>query len=228
MLDLSIIKTLDFPEDQYYREKFQKNQIVLHHTASGRGIDGDFMHWLNTPERIATFLIIDHDGRFYQLYSSAYWGHHLGVKTEVFQEHGIYPHGSNLKLNRNSIAIELDSWGWLEKKGDKFYSYVGTSVSPDNVQEYPNGFNGHQYYEKYTPEQIEALRQMLLYLGEKYDIPLAYNPKMWVPNKQALKGESGIWTHVSFRSDKTDCHPQPELIEMLKGLTTIDNTKLNL
>jgi hypothetical protein len=41
---------------------------------------------------------------------------------------------------------------------------------------------------------------------------------MFDVSKEALSGESGIWSHTSFRSDKSDIHPQGELIKMLKSL----------
>ena len=37
-------------------------------------------------------------------------------------------------------------------------------------------------------------------------------------NSAALTGKPGLWTHVNFRGDKSDCHPQPQLIEMLISL----------
>ena len=52
-----------------------------------------------------------------------------------------------------------------------------------------------------------------------YNIPLGYRgDKIWDVSEEALKGEVGVWTHVSDRPDKSDCHPQPELLEMLKSL----------
>jgi len=39
---------------------------------------------------------------------------------------------------------------------------------------------------------------------------------MWNLNNSALEGTPGIWTHVSFRPDKSDCHPQLSLIKLLK------------
>jgi len=46
---------------------------------------------------------------------------------------------------------------------------------------------------------------------------------MWDVSQRALSGEPGIWTHVSYRQKpgKTDCHPQPELIEMLKTIASL-------
>jgi hypothetical protein len=41
---------------------------------------------------------------------------------------------------------------------------------------------------------------------------------MWDISANALKGVNGIYTHVSYRSDKNDCSPQFNLIETLKTL----------
>jgi len=73
-------------------------------------------------------------------------------------------------------------------------------------------------FEKYTDKQILAVRQLLVYWKSRYGIPLTYNDAMWDVNNDALNGKGGVWTHVSYRSDKSDCHPQPELIAMLKSL----------
>ena len=49
----------NFPSSQYVNERTTKRQIVLHHTASGPGVDGDINWWMKTPERVATHFIID-------------------------------------------------------------------------------------------------------------------------------------------------------------------------
>ena len=41
---------------------------------------------------------------------------------------------------------------------------------------------------------------------------------MWNLNEDALKGEPGIWSHTSYRPDKSDVSPQENLIKMLKNL----------
>ena len=74
------------------------------------------------------------------------------------------------------------------------------------------------YYQKYTAAQIEKTRQVLVFFNEKYNIPLDYNEDIWDVTERALKGEPGIFTHNSVRIDKTDVHPQPELIKMLESL----------
>jgi N-acetyl-anhydromuramyl-L-alanine amidase AmpD len=229
-INLTKIKTYPFPENKYFKEEFTKTQVVLHHTVSGPNVDGDVSTWLNCKDRVATAIIVARDGTPYQLFSSKYWAYHLG--------------SGDHNQDRRSIGIEIDNWGWLtlgtgslkayriEKpkyfipwslkitNPNKYYTYYGNTVDVP-VQYYPNKFRGYQYYEKYTDEQIQTVGELLLLWKDKYGISLKYNEDMWDLNQKAMKGEPGIWTHDSFRKDKTDCHPQPELIDMLKTLETL-------
>jgi N-acetyl-anhydromuramyl-L-alanine amidase AmpD len=219
LLNLKSIIQIDFPFNQYYRAKYKKNQIVLHHTVSGKGVEGDISWWKQTKSRIATSLIFDRSGRIYQCFSTRYWAHHLGIKAR-----------NNGKLNKESIGIELDSWGGLKKVNSNWYpAYYGdrleklvisNKIRPvTNVVEYPRGFRGYYAFEKYSDKQIESVRKMLIFLGERYGISLEYHDDMWGYSNKALSGVNGVWSHVSFRKDKSDCHPQKELVDMLKSLT---------
>lgn len=207
---LDKIEFVPFPDTQYYRRKEPKTQAVLHHTVSGEGVSGDVAWWLSTKSRIATHFIISRSGKIRQNYSSKYWAHHLGIKTKIFEDNNIDPSGKNLWLNMKSIGIELDSWGGLKKSE--------TTKVNGFVENYPDKFRGYEFFETYTPKQITALRELLKYLCDKYNIPLNYNEDMWDVSKDALNGKPGIWSHTSFRPDKSDCHPQESLIKMLKNL----------
>lgn len=228
-LDLNEINLVDFPHDQYYRRQTNKKQIVLHHTVSGQGADGDINWWLQTSSRIATHIIVDWKGDIYQCYSTKYWGHHLGVKSNFISE--METKKSNVYLNKHSIGIEIDSWGGLVRYNKNWYPakwdsnkrkfVANTSMTPiknNNVQTYSKKFRGFYGFEKYTDAQIESVRKLITYWKSRYDIPLTYNDQMWDVNKDALNGKAGVWAHVSYRPDKSDCHPQPELIKMLKSL----------
>jgi len=217
-LNLKEIITVDFPTDQYMREAHDKKQIVIHHTVSGQGVNGDISWWRQTADRVGTAIIVGWDGKIYQCFGSKYWAWHLGLKT-----------ANNKELNRGSIGIEIDAWGglvrtnrlWYPAKWDKSLKKMvaNTKVAPiKNVQVYEEGFRGFYGFEKYTDAQIEAVRQLLVFWNGRYKIPLDYNEDMWKISNKALAGEPGVWTHVSYRKDKSDCHPQPELVEMLKSL----------
>jgi hypothetical protein len=128
-----------------------------------------------------------------------------------------------------SIGIEIDSWGGLVEDGGKWYPAMWDStlkkmvankkIKPiENVEKYPNKFKGFYGFEKYTDAQIQTVEKLLIFWKEKYNIPLTYNSTMFDVSKEALAGKSGVWTHVSFREDKSDCHPAPNLVQMLKSL----------
>jgi N-acetyl-anhydromuramyl-L-alanine amidase AmpD len=222
-IDFNKIKMLVLPDGQYVKEEYPKKQIVLHHTASGDNIEGIIADWAVTKERVATAFIIKRDGTPYQTFSSKYFAWHLGA--------------SNLSLEQRSIGIELASWGYLVKGNGtvqsiggkmvktipgKFYADYGNIVECD-VQEYKDGFRGHTYYEKYSNEQIITVGEILLFFKQKYNIPLTYNEDMWNVTKRALNGDPGIWAHVSYlpASMRTDIHPQPEMIEMIKTISKL-------
>jgi len=214
-LDLNKIVKVDFPADQYYAEEHPKVQIVLHHTVSGGNAARVVEQWKADKQRIGTAFCIGGDGTIVQAYSSKYYAYHLGIKG-----------AASKKLETGSIGIEICNWGILTKKEDGKYHNAyynaqkpAASIVPDaEVITYPKPFRGSLYYHRYTPAQIESVRQLLVFLCDKFKISKAYNEDMWDYSEKAMNSQNGIWAHVSFRTDKSDCHPQPELVEMLKKL----------
>lgn len=206
-LDIKKIVQLKFPENQYMREEQVKKQIVIHHTVSGPDAVTVFEGWSSNPDRVATSFAISGNGTIVQGFGSKYWAHHLGLKRP-----------NNTALNKASIGIEVCNWGGLTFKDGKYYSAFMREVPAANVIDYGKKFRGFRFFHKYTPAQIESLRQLLVFLADKYGIAKTYNADMWDISSNALSGKNGIYTHVSYRQDKSDMHPQEELVEMLKGL----------
>ena len=224
------VKDYDFPSDQFYEVNTHKSLIVLHHMASGTGIKGDLNWWLSNSSRVATCCAIQRNGDISTMFSSKNWAHALGIKIKEFDKFNIprkYRIDSKGKkyvsnneiLNEKAIQVELDSWGQLTKKGNDFFSWTGKRIDKSLVHSYDSKFRGHHHYEKYTDESIRSLEKLLLYWNKTYNINVSFKGMiMFEQNKRALSGESGVWGHVSYRSDKNDIHPQPELISMLKTL----------
>lgn len=230
-INLSRIRAVDFPEDQYHPYEYDKYQVVLHHTVSGPGIRGDVNTWLSDEKRIATCIIIGTDGVAYQCFSSKYWAHHIGASKSLLQERGFDDWASrNVKLNKESIAVEIDNWGWLDKVGKGKYKtpYGNTiSLSDDKVIEYNPEYRGKKYFQMYNKSQLKTLGELLLFWKDRYNIPLDYKgDKMFDINDRALGGEPGVWTHTSYRPypdkyQKWDCHPDPNLKSMLRTISTL-------
>ena len=213
-LDTSKIVQVRLKETQYYQEEFPKKQIVLHHTVSNGNAKNVMSWWAKTPAKVGTAFIIDREGIIHQCFSSKHWAHHLGTKAK-----------NNKQLNQESIGIELCSWGPLTRKENpmlkgspKFFSSSGTEVPKEEVVKLEKPFRGHLYYQKYTSSQLKSLQILVNYLCEMYTIPKNYKADMWDYSRSAMIGSPGIYTHVSFRKDKSDCFPQIEIINILKSL----------
>jgi len=214
--------------DQYFREAVPKRTIYLHHTAGNSNPYGVLKWWGQTKVKTGTAFVIAgkptrswhdwKDGDLIQAFSSKYWAWHLGVNNSNM------PPGSEDRtiLNAQAIGIELCNWGYLTLRNGKFYSYTNSVIPADEVEDFGMmEYRGYRYYHRYTDAQIETLRELLLYLGEAYDIPLCYKgDQMFDLDQRAFEGESGVWTHTSVRAGgekgKTDCSPQLHLIKMLK------------
>lgn len=213
-LDIQAIKQVRLKDNQYFAESSPKTQIYLHHTAGNGNAEGVSRYWNGNDSRIATAFIIGENGTIVQCFSSKHWAWHLGIDTEDFARNG----AKYSNLNKLSVGIEVCNWGYLKKKGDKYYNYAGGVVNPSFVTELDQPYKGYKYWYKYSDAQIESLRQLVVYLCETYDIPKDYRSEIWSIDKEAFKGSKGIFTHNSVRKDKSDMYPCPRVIEMLKNL----------
>ena len=210
-LDTSKIVQVRLKETQFYQEEFPKKQIVLHHTVSNGNAKSVMNWWTSTPSKIGVAFIIDREGIIHQCFSSKHWAHHLGTKAK-----------NNKQLNQQSIGIELCSWGGLTikenpmlKGNPKFFSSTGTEVKKEEVVKLDKPFRGYLHFQKYTSSQLKSLQILVNYLCETYGIPKSYNSDMWDYSRMAMNGNPGIYTHVSFRKDKSDCFLQNEFIYSL-------------
>jgi hypothetical protein len=213
-LDISKIKQVRLKDNQFFKEESPKTQIYLHHTAGNGNAEGVSRYWNGNETRIGTAFIIGEDGTIVQCFSSKHWGWHLGIDNQDFARNG----ANYVNLNKCSVGIEVCNWGYLTKKGDKFYNYAGGVIKPENVTELDKPFKGFKYWYKYSDAQIEALRQLVVYLCETYDIPKDYRAEIWGIDKEAFKNTKGIFTHNSVRKDKSDMYPCPRVIKMLQSL----------
>lgn len=170
------------------------------------------------PYKVATSYIIGRrassngdsafDGKVFRAFDDKYWAFHLGVS------------GTNGKYDKSSIGIEVCNYGYCKVVDGKFINYVNREVPANEVVDLGREFRGYRYWEKYTDEQIESLRKLLVYLIDKYDIEIEHGIYDWDwfdYDVDKLEG-NGLRTHVQVRKDKTDMFPQKELIDMLNSL----------
>lgn len=202
--------------DQFYDTVQSKKQIVLHHTAGGPNPFNVVHGWQFSPERVATSYVISgkedstkkyKEGEIIQCFDDSKWAYHLGLKNTA-----------NEKLNQESIGIEICNWGQLILKDGKYLNYVNKEVPATEVVKLEPPYRGFVYFHKYSDKQLASLKTLLEFLTQKYNISTIYHDKMFEVNNEALAGASGIWSHTSYRMDKVDVNPQPNLINILKSL----------
>ena len=225
MLDINKIIQDNLPASCYCSQEIEKKQIVIHHTAGSANPLNVIAGWKQAANKVCTAFVIAgapsptdtfKDGDIVQAFSSKAWGYHLGLEPKDFTPFNL-PYEER---NSSSIAIEMCNFGYLIKDGNMYKNYLGGTIPEDQVCVLDTPYRGYQYYHAYTAAQIASLKDLLLYLCDKYSISKDYNENMFDTNKDALSGKNGIWTHTSYRANgKWDCSPQPVLIDMLKSLS---------
>ena len=226
-----IIERQYLDKDEYVRDygKIEPLGFFIHHTAGWDNPFNTVSNWNRDKRgRVATQYCIGgtnvkgngskYDGVVVECFPNNYLGWHLGKV-------------GNFKISKLSGGVELNNFGYLTKKGDKYYTYVNTEVKPEFVCDLGYKFRGFQYWHAYSNKQIESLRLLILHLKDIYPKMDLVNglPKLLkegVHPKDAFEFNSdaynakqfGLWTHTNVRKDKFDCFPQPELVEMLKNL----------
>jgi len=219
---ITVIQQHFLADNEYVKTETKKDSIVFHHTAGGHNPIWTVNSWGNdTRGRIATAFTIGGrsitkpdaslDGLVVMAFEPKYWAWHLGVK------------GTNGRLDKKSIGIEICNYGPITLgKDGKFYNYVKKPMPENDVYDLGFVWRGYRYFHKYTNAQIDSLRHLLQWLSQDFQIDIKSKQPWSIDSfnvsETALKGGSGLWTHVNYRKNKTDCHPQPELIQMLNSL----------
>jgi hypothetical protein len=217
---------------EYLTDIVKKDTVYIHQTAGSHRPDWTIDGWerdrTKSGERlpVATAYVIggksvkdgnvDFDGKIYRAFDDKYWAYHLGLKT-----------ANNVELNKKSIGIEICNYGPLTKTKDgTFINYVNNSVPASMVETLPQPWKGYTHFHKYTDKQLSSVKALLLDIASRHKIDLKAGLHQFITsgvnsfslNQGALKGLPGLWTHVNVREDKSDCWPQPQLIDLIKTL----------
>ena len=215
-------------DGQYFKEVQQKRQIYIHHTVSSNPL-GTINNWRTNSDRIGAHIVIDKNGDCFVTMPINAWVYHLGLRAAHFS--GIATPSTNEILNKQSIAIELVSWGGLHvvSNGEVgIYEFpictnaYGKAIDIDKhaTVYYEKPYRGFWSFEKYSEAQLATLGEVLQWLCLLFDIPKFKGDAQRIFDicPDALQGKAGIFSHSSVRPDKSDCHPQKELINLLNQL----------
>lgn len=216
-------------EGYYFKLKYPKKQIIWHHSAGWDNVRGMFDWWKNDKaHHVATSIGINDEGKVYRGFDESYWAASIGANANVFNANKIplkYVNGyitNNTELDQAAVAVEVANWGALTEKNKKCYSWANIEIPTNKTIEL--NYKGVKYYEIYTDAEIKTLKYWTLLNALRFQIPVDYSyDDYFAVSRKALLGMPGVFTHNSYRADKSDVSPQPKLIEMAKSL--IDYTK---
>jgi N-acetyl-anhydromuramyl-L-alanine amidase AmpD len=227
----------------YYAGPTEKSIIVLHHTAGGQDAKATIAGWNTRTDRVSTHFVLEKSGNYDQLYDYKAWGNHIGITADPFKRVGAIFQN----FNKTTIGIEIINIGPLVlregklintydetaiKKGKKTVAQarkytlgVDASKSVDaNGKEAP--YKGYSYWEKYPQAQLLGLEKILRdIIAKNPKCKITYNfndyfPPQGTESANAIRGVTGTYTHNSFKQGKVDVGPVPEIIALLKRLTT--------
>jgi N-acetyl-anhydromuramyl-L-alanine amidase AmpD len=131
--------------------------VVVHFTA-GRSLKGD-QEALDTVSwgrgEGYSFWVISRTGRIYMTHALSEWGSHAGKSS--------WKGFSN--ISQYCLGIEIACAGKLEKRGEKFFSWFGEEIPPNEVRLVDDKHGGGSgFYHRYTVEQELALMDLILWL----------------------------------------------------------------
>lgn len=228
--DLSIINPFQLdideyhlPKGEYLNGKYKNDYIILHHTAGGPNPRSVVDCWSkDSIGRVATEFVVG--GQNCTTGNAKYDGHIVRTFPEGCQGYHIGTSGSSY-MNTHSVGIEICNFGYV-KNGK---TYTGSKVISDQIVTLDSPFRGFSLWHKYSDEQINSVKNLLLYISNRDNIDLHEGLYKWIKEEGAMKAfdfhmdaykgnVKGLLTHTNIRKDKCDCSPQPNLVDMIMSL----------
>jgi len=195
------VDSYKLPEQNYYKDVFDKTQIVIGHSYRiGMKHYGGWIYRINGKnKKTATFTILK-NGDIYQHYDPKYYSDF----TDTVQD-------------KASITIVLENLGWLKKDSmvNRYIDWLGNSYKKDDGNVLHKRWRNHSYWEKYTNEQIKSLKTLIIKLCEEYKIPKNFiGHNVYDENVDLYKG---ITFRSNYNQESTDVSPAFDM-EILKNL----------
>jgi N-acetylmuramoyl-L-alanine amidase len=212
-LALNLVKCTRVEEKNpyFFKEQFDKKQIVLHFTMGH--VKGDLLTLTgesDDPNRshVSVPYVVAKDGKVYRLFGSDFWAYHIG-RNKL---------GLNKDFSRRTIGIELSNYGPLKLgENNHLLTDYSTPEKPDiychldDTEAYiklDTPFRDYTYYANYTDAQYDSLIVLLRYLTTAWGIQKAFLPEaIRHTTTEKTVNFDGIVSHINYRDDKTDIGP---------------------
>ena len=206
---LNIKNDWRLPDAEYFKNRTDKSGICIHHTVGGSA-RSTFNWWIQDSQMVGTAYIIDRDGSVYNVFDPENWAWQFGLN---------WTQQDKIAFEKRFIGIEIASEGGLLEENGKYYCFdrISSKTEKPSDEVFDAGFDyrGYRYFDRYEPEQIDSLVDLINYLCDEFDIPRRIQKDSMKYYGEALKDFEGIIGHTMVRKDKSDPAPIPELWKRL-------------
>ncbi len=199
-----INNSLKLSSDQYFPTSNSKSGICLHHTCGGTAAS-TIDWWKRDAQMVGTAFIIDRDGTIYKVFDPVGWAYQFGLK---------WKDPDRLNFEKRFIGIEIASEGGLVENEEKLYCFDTVSSRTlkkrGDAFDYGQVYRGYRYFDKYEPEQIDSVIQLVNYLCDSFGIERKIPVNYMNFYGEQLKDFKGVIGHVNVRLDKSDPLPDKQ------------------
>lgn len=142
------------PIENCVKDKCNKKYIILLDT-----LRKDFDKYILSlaKKEYAPAYVIKKDGAIHKFYDDSYYTNLTNIN----------------KINKNSIFVALENSGKLTKDNNILLNWCNEIIDVKNVDEIITN-KEFSYYEKYSNDQIKSLGQLIIHLGNKYNLNLKH------------------------------------------------------
>jgi N-acetyl-anhydromuramyl-L-alanine amidase AmpD len=206
------------PNQEPTRYGYPIEMVVMHYTASG-STAGTVSWFMNPDSKVSVHYIVGRDGEIVQVVKDERRAHHAGQGplSGQSEEVGERRRRRNrvIQPNSRSLGIEMVNWGPLEKRDDKYYTWMGNECPGQVVLK-----NG-TYWQAYTEPQLASVNRLVSYLCKKHNIQAQYpplGPGAFDSDAETLAAFKGILGHSALDDQKRDPGPHFDWDRLLAGV----------
>ena len=215
-MTLQIDTSLRLPQSEYIPAPQRKTGIAIHHTVCD-SVRTTVGIWLRDKARngtrrmVATAYAIERDGTIYEVFDPACWAWQFGLP---------WAGQRRIRFEKRFIGIELSSEGGLLEQDGKLHAFG--KFEEDTVKPASEAFDcgteyrGYRWFDRYEPEQLDALGRLVDHLCQRFAIPRVYPEKPFLYYGDTLASFEGVIGHAMVRPDKSDPAPDPRLWQILE------------
>jgi len=206
------------PNQEYTRYGYPIEMIVLHYTASG-STAGTVSWFMNPDSEVSVHYVVGRDGEIAQVVKDEFRAHHAGQgplpgqSEEVGEKRRL--RNRTIQPNSRSVGIEIVNWGPLEKRDNKYYTWMSNECPGEVV------YKGGRYWQAYTETQLASLINLVVHLCKKHNVPAQYpplGPGTFDPEAENLATFKGILGHSALDDQKQDPGPHFDWDRLLAGV----------